>query len=215
MSSVICSDLAFQCIAPNIRSEHENRHWHVKQNRFTVEKIFVELGSESLRNRQILRCHFVAPMGAQNAGNIPWQSLRSAAGDAVWTATLKALKHMRPCLSPDRLIAILTKELSGVGHSDMLWRSLKLPFFNGTMASLPCILACAYLWILYIRSLRLHVASVPESPQADAELKDVQALAGSCFICACDLKKGISVTEAYKSNRRCKLGAIAIRWANL
>lgn len=129
---------------------HAMRNWNRKQNRFTVEKIFVELGSESLRNRQILRCHFVAPMGAQNAGNIPWQSLRSAAGDAVWTATLKALKHMRPCLSPDRLIAILTKELSGVGHSDMLWRSLKLPFFNRTMASLPCILACAYLWILYI-----------------------------------------------------------------
>ena len=197
------------------------RNWNRKQNRCTVEKIFVELGSESLRNRQILRCHFVAPMGAQNAGNIPWQSLRSAAGDAVWTATLKALKHMRPCLSPDRLIAILTKELSGVGHSDMLWRSLKLPFFNRTMASLPCILACAYLWILYCnflladRSLRLHVASVPESPQADAELKDVQALAGSCFICACDLKKGINVTEAYQSNQRCKLGAIAIRWMNL
>lgn len=67
------------------------------------------------------------------------------------------------------------------------------------------------IFLLADRSRRLHVASVPESPQADAELKDVQALAGSCFICACDLKKGINVTEAYQSNRRCKLGAIAIR----
>ena len=63
--------------------------------------------------------------------------------------------------------------------------------------------------LLVDRSVRLHVASmykelvVPESPQADAELKDVQALVGSCFICACDLKKGINVTEVYKSNQKC------------
>lgn len=72
---------------------HAMRNWNRKQNRFTVEKIFVELGSASLRNRQILSVQ----------GVILWprwvHRMLGTSLDKVWEAQQVMqfeLRHWRP-----------------------------------------------------------------------------------------------------------------------